>query len=171
MNPQSIELIKHKRHLVAAVITGALPISVMIGLALAIQHWGPLVPAAFFGAVGFLNWYLMERRPGPDWIKVDSQGIHYSWQRTHRSLNWNDVLTIQSTRFTLRGYQRLEIQTTGQMIPVHAHFYKLTQMDGQPVAGRLTDWFHPGWEIWDRPLKAFIAILTAQGKLDAAQTK
>lgn len=161
-NIESIELASHRRHLALAILTTVLPVSTLVVFFFVSGQAFWLAPIVLFFLVGGLNYYLMESRPVPKKLRLDSTGIRIETKSGLVCQHaWSNVREIKEDLRALRGRHRMEVYFKDDSDPLYLypHAMLLTTCDGQPVEPLLSDKVRMAGVIWDRPVKYARVIL------------
>ena len=159
---ESVELKSHRRYLsTVLLITG---MSTFVTLLFTVAGGGLfwLGIGVFFILVGGLNVYLMDSRPTPRYLGLDSTGIRFETkQGNRREYPWSEVVRVQEHLVALRGRHRMEIffKDGSETLSLYAHAMFLTTCDGKPADGLVTDRIVMSGQIWDRHMKYVRVIL------------
>lgn len=159
---ESIELAAHRRYLIIAIATTALPIATLIVFYLVSGQAFWLAPCVLFVFVGGLNYYLMESRPVPKKLRLNQTGIRIETrQGLVREHGWNNVRQIKENLKALRGRHRMEIffKDDSEPLYLYPHAMQLTTCDGKPAEQLISDNLSVSGVIWDRPVKYARVIL------------
>ena len=155
-NIESIELTAHRRHLALAIFTTVLPVFTLVVFFFVSGQAFWIAPIPLFFLVGGLNYYLMESRPVPKKISLDSAGIRIETKSgIVRQHAWNNILEIKEHLRTLRGRHRMEMYFKDDSEPLflYTQAMNLTVCDGKPVEKGLYDHVQMRGVAWDRPMK------------------
>jgi hypothetical protein len=161
-NIEAIELASHRRHLRLAILTTLVPVSTLVLFFFLSGQAFWLAPIVLFFLVGGLNYYLMESRPVPRKLRLDSTGIRIETRQglVHQH-TWSNVREIKEDLRALGGRHRMEVYFKDDSDPLYLypHAMLLTTCDGQPVEPLLSDKVRMTGVIWDRPVKYARVIL------------
>lgn len=161
-NIEAIELASHRRHLTLSIVTTLVPASTLVLFFLLSGEAFWLAPIVLFFFVGGLNYYLMESRPVPRKLRLDSTGIRIETQQgLIREHAWSNVREIKEHLRTVRGRHRMEVYFKDDSEPLYLypHAMRLTTCDGQLAEKLLSDHIHMTGVTWDRPIKYARVIL------------
>ncbi len=155
-NIESIELTAHRRHLALAIFTTVLPVFTLVVFFFVSGQAFWLAPILLFFLVGGLNYYLMESRPVPKELRLDSAGIRIETKSGLVCQHaWSNVLEIKEHLRTVRGRHRMEMHFKDDSEPLflYTQAMNLTVCDGKPVEKGLYDHVQMRVVAWDRPMK------------------